>query len=184
MLYHFQAKIYGSPQPLRSPRFTQNDMSDLMLRRKLTLRAHGRQVVFVKRPIEHSRHVLMKAFIWALYLPEYPDLAVEIDVGDRYKPDVVSLGADNRPRFWGEAGEVGRDKIAALGRRYRNAHFVIARWDERLAPLAEIVRKALRGVERDAPFDLLRIPSDAAERFVAADGEISITHADIEWTRL
>jgi hypothetical protein len=160
-------------------------MSDLELRRKLTLRAHGRQVVFVKRPIEHSRHVLMKAFIWALYLPTFPDLRVEIDIGDRYKPDVVSLDGANGPRFWGEAGEVGREKIRALSRRYRGAHLCIARWDERLGPLAELVGGAIRDARRTAPFDLLRIPPDAAERFIAPDGEISITHADLpEWVRL
>lgn len=160
-------------------------MSDLSLRRKLTLRAHGRQVVFVKRPIEHSRHVLMKAFIWALYLPAYPDLAVEIDIGDRYRPDVVSLGDDGRPRFWGEAGEVGRDKIRSLARRFPAAHLVIARWDERLAPLAGIVQTALRDARREAPFDLLRLPPDAAERFIAEDGEIVLAHADLpEWRRL
>lgn len=160
-------------------------MSDLELRRKLTLRAHGRQVVFVKRPIEHSRHVLMKAFIWALYLPAYPALGVEIAIGDRYKPDVIQLDINGRPQFWGEAGEVGREKIRALARRYREAHFCIARWDERLSPLAAIVGDALRGARREAPFDLLRIPADAAERFIAPDGEITITHADLpEWRRL
>lgn len=160
-------------------------MSDLELRRKLTLRAHGRQVVFIKRPIEHSRHVLMKAFIWALYLPDYPDLRVEIDIGDRYKPDVVQLDINNQPKFWGEAGEVGREKIRNLARRYRDTHLCIARWDERLGPLAEIVGGALRDARRGAPFDLLRIPPDAAERFIAADGEITITHADLpEWRRL
>lgn len=160
-------------------------MSDLELRRKLTLRAHGRQVVFVKRPIEHSRHVLMKAFIWALYLPDYPDLGVEIDIGDRYRPDVVSLGADGRPRFWGEAGEVGRDKIRALARRFRDTHLCIARWDERLSPLAATVGDAVGDARRTAPFDLLRIPADAPERFIAPDGEITISHADLpEWRRL
>lgn len=160
-------------------------MSDLSLRRKLTLRAHGRQVVFVKRPVEHSRHVLMKAFLWALYLPAYPGLAVEIDIGDRYRPDVVALGDDGRPRFWGEAGEVGREKIRALARRHPDAHLAIARWDERLAPLAEVVRAALSGVRRRAPFDLLRIPPDAAERFIGEDGEIALSHADLpEWVRL
>ncbi|HMQ35283.1 MAG TPA: hypothetical protein PKD53_31480 [Chloroflexaceae bacterium] len=160
-------------------------MSDLSLRRKLTLRAHGRQVVFVKRPVEHSRHVLMKAFLWALYLPAYPDLAVEIDIGDRYRPDVVALGDDGRPRFWGEAGEVGREKIRALARRHPAAHLAIARWDERLGPLTEVVRAALRDVRRQAPFDLLRIPPDAAERFIAEDGEIALAHEDLpEWVRL
>lgn len=62
--------------------------SELMLRRKWTLRAHGEQVVFVKKRNERAEHVLMKSFLWALYLPDYPDLTVEISIGDRYKPAV------------------------------------------------------------------------------------------------
>jgi hypothetical protein len=33
----------------------------------------------------------MKALLWALYLPIYPKLSVEIAIGDRYRPDVVEL---------------------------------------------------------------------------------------------
>ena len=84
------------------------------LRRKLTVRAEGRQIVLVKKPVERLEHVLMKAFLWALYLPQYDDLAVEIPVGDRYKPDVVSLDAFGQPRFWGEAG------LRACGRLKRS----------------------------------------------------------------
>jgi hypothetical protein len=84
---------------------------DLLLRRKWTLRAHGRQVVFVKKPVESSTHVLMKALLWALYLPAYPNLAVETGVGDRYRPDVVALDAQGEPVFWGEAGDVTVAKI-------------------------------------------------------------------------
>ena len=71
--------------------------SDLLLRRKWTLRAHGRQVVFVKRQNESREHVIMKALLWALYLPEYPHLLVETSIGDRFKPDVVQLAPDGTP---------------------------------------------------------------------------------------
>ena len=54
--------------------------SDLLLRRKLTLRAHGEQVVFVKKSRESLEHVLMKAFLWALYLPVQPLVAVDTKV--------------------------------------------------------------------------------------------------------
>ena len=98
------------------------------LRRKLTLRAHGEQVVFVKRKQERIEHVWMKAFLWALYLPEYPDLTVEVGIGDKYKPDVVEMDPRRgRPRFWGEAGHVGEDKIEALTSRYPATHFAIAK---------------------------------------------------------
>jgi hypothetical protein len=157
---------------------------DLMLRRKWTLRAHDSQVVFVKRVNERREHVLMKAFIWALYLPEYPDLLVEVRVGDRYKPDVVALNDQGQPRFWGEAGQVGVEKIHSLARRYRSTHFAIAKWEARLQPFVGIVEEALDGLRRSAPFDLLNFPEDSAERFINERGYIHLTHDDLQWTRL
>ena len=107
---------------------------ELLLRRKWTLRAHGRQVVFVKKAFESDTHVLMKALLWALYLPAYPGLTVEVAVGDRYKPDVVALDARDEPLFWGEAGDVTTAKIRSLTRRYRNTHFALAKWDGARSP--------------------------------------------------
>jgi hypothetical protein len=158
--------------------------SELDLRRKWTLRAHGQQVVFVKKAGERTAHVIMKALLWALYLPDYPDLVVEIRVGDRYKPDVVSLDAEGKPRFWAEAGVVGPEKIRSLARRYRATHFVIGKWDTRLDPFEALVREALDGLERSAPFDLIRFPGDSAEQFIKARGEIAITHDAVDWVRL
>lgn len=158
--------------------------SELALRRKWTLRAHEEQVVFVKKVNERAEHVVMKALLWALYLPTYPDLAVEIPVGDRYKPDVVSLDARGQPRFWGEAGRVSKDKAHALARRYRATHFAIAKWATRLDPWIEIVEDAIAGLERTAPIDLLNIPSDSASRFIDDRGVIHLTHQDLTWVRI
>jgi hypothetical protein len=157
---------------------------DLFLRRKWTLRAHGEQVVFVKRANERGEHVLMKAFLWALYLPAYPDLVVEVPVGDRYSPDVVSLDPYGKPRFWGEAGHVSPDKIRSLIRRHRETHFALAKWDTPLDPFIDVAREALREFPRNVPFDLLRFPADSAERFIGDRGEINVTHADLTWVRL
>jgi hypothetical protein len=157
--------------------------SDLFLRRKWTLRAHGEQVVFVKRANERAEHVALKAFLWALYLPAYPDLTVEVSVGDRYKPDVVSLNPPGKPRFWGEAGHVSPGKIHSLVRRYRETHFALAKWDTPLDPFIDIVQDVIQEFEPDAPFDLLRFPADSAERFIK-HGEIRVAHADLDWVRL
>ncbi len=171
--------------PLSSLRAIISLMSDdLILRRKWTLRAHGKQVVFVKNANERREHVLMKAFLWALYLPAYPDLVVETRVGDRYKPDVVALNAQGRPRFWGEAGHVGVDKIRSLARRYRDTHFAIAKWDTRLQPFVAIVTDALIGLSRSAPVALFNFPVDSAERFIDERGYIRLAHADLEWTQV
>jgi len=157
----------------------------MSLRRKLTLRAHGEQVVFVKTKQERIEHVWMKAFLWALYLPTYPDLTVEVRVGDKYKPDVVQMDARRgRPVFWGEAGQVGPDKIASLVRRYPDTHFAMAKWDTRLDPFIEIVEEAVADVDRTAPFDLLRLPDGAGERRIDDRGRISIEFSDVTWTRI
>jgi hypothetical protein len=111
-------------------------------------------------------------------------LTVEVGVGDRYKPDLVSLDPYGSPRFWGEAGRIGVDKIRSLARRYRHTHFAIAKWDTRLAPYIGIVNEALAGLRRSAPFDLLNLPADSAERFIDDRGHVSVRHEDLEWVRL
>jgi hypothetical protein len=161
--------------------------SDLLLRRKWTFRAHGRQVVLVKRLVEHTSHVLMKALLWALYLPSYPALKVEVAVGDRYKPDVVEMAWGDpyaQPRFWGEAGQVGVEKIRALAKRYPHTHFALAKWATPLHHALANVTEALQGRVRTVPFDLICFPADSAERFIDDCGEIQITHADLVWQRL
>jgi hypothetical protein len=158
-------------------------VDELRLRRKWTLRAHGRQVVFVKKPVESTEHVVMKALIWALYLPQHPHLTVEVAIGDRYKPDVVALDDRGEPVFWGEAGDVSTAKIRSLARRYKRTHFALAKWDARLDPLAEIVNRALEGLNRSAPFDLLSFPADATERFIDDDGVVRVSHDDLVWVR-
>ncbi|MBM4258437.1 MAG: hypothetical protein FJ147_21390 [Deltaproteobacteria bacterium] len=159
-------------------------MTDLLLRRKWTLKAGNKQVVFVKRPIEHSSHVLMKAFLWALYLPEYPDLSVEVSIGDRYKPDVIARNDSGQPIFWGEAGKVGVDKIRSLVRRYRDTHFAIAKWQSSLCQIMPIVRDAVADLHRTAPFDVLRFSEESAKRFIDQDRYLHFTHNDVEWTRI
>jgi hypothetical protein len=161
---------------------------DLALRRKLTLRASGpdgpRKLVLVKKPVESAEHVLMKAFLWALYLPVYPALAVEVAVGDRYRPDLVQRDAAGAPVFWGEAGKVGLSKYRSLLRRFPRTHFAIGKWAERLDPHVALVRDALDGRVRHAPFDLIAFPSDAAARFLADDGTVTVSFDEVTRVRL
>ncbi len=128
--------------------------------------AHDRKMILVKGLNESSEHVLMKAFLWALYLPDYPTLTVEIRIGDRYKPDVVALDEAGKPLFWGEAGQVSMEKVRALAKRYRSTHFAIAKWHTRLDPVEALVSEALQGIKRTAPFELMSFPADSAERFL------------------
>ncbi len=162
-----------------------------ILPRKIKLTAHGQSNVFTRGGIERETHVLMKVFIWALYLPDYPDLTVEVRVGDRYKPDVVSVDeaagikdANGRFRFWGESGRVGEDKVESLVKRFPQTHLVIAKWQKSLLPLEKMVRAAMTS-QRTAPIDLLRFQDGDAERFIDASGQVTLTHDDLsDWVRI
>ncbi len=158
-------------------------MSDLQLRRKLTFRAHGASIVLVKRPVESIEHVLQKAFLWALYLPQYPDLRVEVPLPtpSRYKPDLLAV-REQRPIFWGECGVVSIEKLNDLLNRYRGTHFVFSKWAASLNPFAELIQRAQRGLRRGAPIELLGIPADAAE-YIADDGSIRLEADQIERRR-
>lgn len=157
---------------------------EIIIPRKRMLHAHGKKVVFVKGLRESGQHVLMKAFIWALYLPQYPDLTVEVRIGDRYKPDVVSADDLDSVRFWGEAGQVSRDKIRSLAKRYKDTHFVIAKWQTRLDNLEKLVAEAVDGLDRSAPFDLISFPADGDQRFIDKQGNVTVTFEDTEWLRV
>jgi hypothetical protein len=157
---------------------------DLMLRRKWTFRAHGKQIVLVKKRNEQSAHVFMKAFIWALYLPRFSDLTVEIGIGGRYKPDVVALSPEGSPLFWGEAGHIGTSKLRALLRRYGSTHFAIGKWDSPIKPFEGMVQSALKGTRRESPVDLLRFPRDSVKRFMDPSGTLHVSHDELEWIRL
>lgn len=158
--------------------------SELGLRRKWTFRAHGEQVIFVKRRNERTEHVIMKALLWALYLPIYPKLSVEIAIGDRYRPDVVELDLRGGPLFWGEAGHVSPQKIRSLAKRYRATHFAWGKWNVPLDQLKTLVVPQLKGIRRQGHFDLISFPPNSVERFVKARGVLEVSFEDIEWIRV
>ena len=145
------------------------------LRRKLTVRAGGQSLVLVKRPIESPEHVLQKALLWAMYLPRYPDVRVEVPLPmpSRYKPDLLALDPLNEPRFWGECGVVSLDKLQFLLARYKRTHFVFSKWSKRLDPFAGLIDEALERGQRRAPVELINFDSSAADA-IGEDGTITI----------
>ena len=156
---------------------------ELLLGGKFTFYVGGQKQVFVKKPVEHLRHVMMKALLWGLYLPTYAQLKVEISIGYRYKPDLVALDSD-RPLFWAEAGHVGNQKLKRLLYRFSQTHFAFAVWGTSPAAMLARVRKRLRTVNRRAPVDVIAFPEDAAQQFIDSQGAIRIHHDDLEWQRL
>ena len=156
---------------------------ELKLRRKWTFRAHGKQIVFIKKSFESEIHVLTKAFLWALFLPDYPDLLVEIQVGDRFKPDLVQLDDDGKPMFWGEAGRVSLKKMRALVHRFRSTHLVFAKWNMNIEPFHAVIKKEIGSTRRMAPVDLISIPAGSDEHFIGRDGTIQIAFKDVNQVR-
>lgn len=164
--------------------------SKVLFRSRWKLYAQGQHIVVKYGLREKFTHPLLKAFIWALYLPDYPTATIEVPIGDRYKPDVIAMPAEQsiyqaqtQPLFWGEAGQTGREKIQSLLRRFPETHFVLAKWDTRLKPYEEIVKVAMNGVKRNAPFDLLNFP-EGSEEYIDEDGNILVKFEDIERIRL
>ena len=157
--------------------------SELLLGGKYTFRVGGRKQVFVKKPVEHIHHVVMKALLWALYLPAYDQLQVEVAIGHRYKPDLVALGTET-PLFWAEAGRVGNQKLKRVLNRFPRTHFAFAVWGSSLAALIARVQRQSGGRSRQAPIDVIAFPEDAVARFVDSRGTIKILHSDLTWQRM
>jgi hypothetical protein len=160
--------------------------SDRELRRKLTFRAHGQTLVLVKRPVESIEHVLQKALLWALYLPSYPGLRVEVPLpnASRYKPDLVAFDGE-RPVIWCQCGVVSVAKLNDLLPRRRATHFVFSKWDfspHALDAFAGLMEAALHGVRRTAPVELIGFTADSAT-FIDGRGEIEISERDVEIRR-
>lgn len=164
-------------------------LSPVLSRRRWKLHANGQQIVVVRGTNERFVHPLMKALLWALYMPLYSNITVEIRIGDRYKPDVVAFAPDdprfreNEPIFWGEAGQVKKEKIQALVKRYPDTHFAIAKWETNLRPLHGVVLDALDGVKRNAHFDLINF-QEGSESFVDDDGNVALSFEALDWLRL
>jgi len=76
----------------------------------------GRRLALYQRTGESFEHVAMKALCFGLYVDRYEGLEIERRLGGRYTPDVVALGPDGKPRFWGECGSVSLRKVAWLAK--------------------------------------------------------------------
>ena len=146
--------------------------SDRWLPRKLTFRVDHRVLVVDKRPDERPEHRIMMALVWARYLASYPELRVDVPIGTRYRPDLIQLGADGKPVFWGECGAVSREKLDYLCRRYRDTHLVFTRWDSQPLAFAELITQAQHGVRRSEPIELLGF-DETALAAIGEDGTIT-----------
>ena len=146
-------------------------LTDLTLRRKITLDLGGRRFVLVKKPGESIEHVLGKAAAAHLYREEYPELAIEIPVGDPYKPDVVALDGDGSPVFWAESGKVSRQKLTKLFRRYPVTHFVLLKFGRIPVGFRRLVERCLPQ-RFSGTVEILGLPADVADQLL--DGTLRL----------
>jgi len=148
--------------------------TDLELAGKWRITAHDRTVVLRKKAMEKRSHVVMKGLLWALYLPYYPELKIEVPIGHRYKPDLVSLDLQGKPEFWGEAGAVGKRKVEHLCKSFRETRLAFAKWGAESKHTVQLFQGCVEGVKREAPVELLFFPEDSRERFVDENGRVDI----------
>ena len=157
--------------------------SDLLIKRKFTFRVGDQKLILIKKPVESARHVVMKALLWALYLPEYPDLQVETGIDHKYKPDLVHTES-GAPVFWGEAGSIGTSKLRRIMKRFPNTHFAFAIWGADLNQFETRIRHQARKAKRTGPVDAIRFAPDADRLFIDDRGNITIKHTDLKWRRI
>ncbi|MBU45535.1 MAG: hypothetical protein CMN76_20155 [Spirochaetaceae bacterium] len=156
------------------------EKEDLELRRKWVFKAGSARLHLIKKPLESSEHVFLKAFVWALFRENYNALEVEKSTGDRYKPDVICLDPEppGQPIFWAEAGQVKPEKVVSILRRFPGLHFLVARWGFRKEPLVDLLQKRLMGdnrIEKNAPrVELLQV-SNSAHLNCIENGRIGLT---------
>lgn len=115
----------------------------------------------------------MKALGFAMFVGEYPNLEIELPVGLRYKPDLVSLavGEDGRQaagarfKFWGECGLVTVRKVAWLLKHGDIERVVLFKIACGVAPLAREMRDAVDERYREGGrLVLVNFVEDIAER--------------------
>lgn len=89
---------------------------------------------------ESFEHVLMKALAYSIFVGEYPNLQVEVRVGLRYKPDLVSISTDGAFDLWVECGMVSITKTAWLLKHSSAKRIVICKIGAGIDQLTKQIR--------------------------------------------
>ncbi len=149
---------------------------------QLSLTAHGRRLRLSKRAGESAEHLLLKALLWACVLPRHPGAQCERDLGLRYTPDVVALGADGTPCWWGECGSVKPSKLADLARDFPHAHLCVAKWgrSDPRGYASQLRSQLALPPTRTAPCEVVSFPADSVDRFVSDDGQLYVSFDDLD----
>lgn len=148
------------------------------LRRKWSFRINGQKQILIKKAEEKDTHVLMKIFLAKLYNDKFEDIKIEVrhNREKRYKPDLLATDLQGEAIFWGECGEVSREKILTLIRRYRDTHLSFAKWNINPAPFEQIIEDSLDEIrkKRTAPVDFINFSEEDRDS-IADNGEVLIS---------
>ena len=145
----------------------------------------GRRVRLWQRRGESYGHVLMKALGYAMFVGEYRNLEIELPVGLRYKPDLVSLNdacgagprAGARFLFWGECGMVSMRKVAWLLKHGDTERLVLFKIDCGVTAYTRELRDTVEPRYRvGGRLALVNFAADVAERVVG--GRVDGVHED------
>ena len=163
---------------------------------KIDLTANGVTKTLEKKRMETLQHVLTKALIWKIFMNDYPNLEIELDIGDPdYLPDVVGTTTTtcNRTQisFWGESGRMKVHKALDLMRRYPSAHIVHCRWgidlESFVGPFIEYLETELQEEDTswwEGHFSFASLPLEVWEFIDEDTGTILIERSDLEWKEL
>ena len=92
---------------------------------------------------ESYEHVLMKALAYAMFCGQYPRLQVEVKVGLRYKPDLISVEEGGEFELWVECGMVSITKTAWLMKHTTARKVVIFKIDINASQFTAQLRSAI-----------------------------------------
>lgn len=162
----------------------------------LNLTANGVTKTLLKKRMETLQHVLTKAMIWKLFMDDYPNLEIELDIGDPdYLPDVVGTTTTTLNHteisFWGESGRMKVHKALDLMRRYPRAHIVHCRWgidvESYMGPFVEYLETELYGEDTSwwkGKFSFASLPLEVWEFIDEDTMTILIERSDLKWEEL
>ena len=96
---------------------------------------------------------------------------------------MVAFDEGNQISWWGECGSVKASKLNDLMEAFPNARISVAKWGRSdLRGYASNLRSELNvpADGRAVPFELISFPADSIDRFIAADGELTVAFNDLQ----
>lgn len=137
----------------------------------------GNRVRLWQRTGESYEHVLMKALGYAMFAGEFPNLAIEVKVGLRYKPDLIAIDSAGDFEFWGECGANSIRKTRWILKHTRTEKLVLFKIGQNVEQLVKQLREEITEKYRaDGRLTLINFVSDIAG--LTAERQISKVSRD------